>query len=93
VASAPAEIQHPYRLDHKPSDLQRRPLRRLVDGYQVALFPDGTFRVLQTHEVILEATLRACLRRQWVAGMPDIPLFHPDACRITPHGVAALRRQ
>jgi hypothetical protein len=82
-----------YRLDHRPSELMRRLLCRLANGYQVALFPDGTFRVLQTHDVIFETTLRACLRRHWITDMPDLPLLNPDACRITPRGVAAIGRQ
>ena len=82
-----------YRLDHKPSAPQRRLLHRLVDGLQLALFPDGTYRVLQTDEPIHEATLHACLRRQWITDMPGLPLFEPDACRITPRGVAAIGKQ
>jgi hypothetical protein len=65
-------------------------LRRLADGHQAALFPDGTFRILQTHE---PTTLCACLRRQWITDMPGYPLFEPDACRITPRGVTAIGRQ
>jgi hypothetical protein len=82
-----------YRLDHKPSASQRCLLRRLADGDQIALFPDGTYRVRQTDEVVHEATLRACLRRQWITDMPGFPLFEPDACGITPRGVAAIGRQ
>jgi hypothetical protein len=81
-----------YRLDHKPSDPQRRLLWRLADGNQIARFPDGTYRVHQTDEVVHEATLRACLRRQWITDVPGLPLFEPDACRITPRGVAAIGR-
>jgi hypothetical protein len=81
-----------YRLDHKPSDLMRRLLRRLADGYQVTLFPGGAYRVRQTDEPVLKQTLQACWRRQWITSMPGCPLFD-DACRLTPRGLAALSRQ
>ena len=81
-----------YRLDHKPSTAQRRLLWSLAEGCQVALHPDGSYRVRQTDEVVPAVTLRACLDRQWISGMPGLPLFEPD-CRITPRGVAAIGRR
>ena len=80
------------RLDARPSDRQRIALRRLDGGFRLALFPDGTCRSRQTHEVVLWATVEALLRRQWITE-PGYPLFSdPGAGSITERGRTALWR-
>jgi hypothetical protein len=73
-----------------PSVRHQRLLRLLAEGHEVALFPDGSCRCRQTGETVSAAVLRACLRQQWISGMPDFPLFAPGACQITALGREAL---
>ena len=68
-----------YRLDHKPSTAQRRLLWSLAEGCQVALHPDGSYRVRQTDEVVPAVTLRACLDQHWISGMPGRHCSSPIA--------------
>jgi hypothetical protein len=73
-----------------PSAEHRRLLQLLANGCEIALYPGGSYRCRQTGEVVSAAVLRACLRQQWISGMPDFPLFAPEACRLTPLGRAVL---
>jgi hypothetical protein len=80
-----------YHLDHRPSAAQRRLLWHLAEGHQVALTPEGKYLVLQTNDIVSQATVFACLNRQWISALPGFPLFDVPA-RITPRGLAALGR-
>jgi hypothetical protein len=83
---------HPYCMDHRPSTQQRRLPWLLAEGYEAALYPDGSYRWGQSDEIIPVATRRAGLGRHWITGLPGLALFNPHACRLTPRGRAALGR-
>ena len=79
-------------LDILPSYRQRVVLERLGTGDQLAVFPDGTCRFRQIHDVVLRARVQALVRRQWITE-PGYPLFSdPGAGSITERGRTALWR-
>ncbi len=78
-----------YVLDLTPSPRQRMVLERLARSFDLVLSPSGYPVIRQTGEPVLQTTVDAMLRRDWIDRHPGFPLFD-EPVRLTRRGRCAL---